>query len=103
MGLYLDDFHRDDPLILQIVCDYQKPRMARIGGCVGNRRQCKLCSFLRLLRLTKQVFLIIFTAMIYMATVHGFGMRVVDIKRTGGNLKLAMKACLPKLEIQLAI
>ncbi|KAF2993219.1 hypothetical protein E8E13_000910 [Curvularia kusanoi] len=29
--------------------------------------------------------------MIYMATVHGFGMRVVDIKRTGGNLKLAMK------------
>ncbi|KAF3031500.1 hypothetical protein E8E12_000456 [Didymella heteroderae] len=37
------------------------------------------------------VFLIIFTVMIHEETVHGFGMRVVDIKRTGGDLRTAMK------------
>lgn len=29
--------------------------------------------------------------MIYKATTYGFGMRVVDIKRTGGDLIKAMK------------
>jgi hypothetical protein len=43
--------------------------------------------------LISQVFLIIFTAMIYEATMHGFGMRVVDIQRSGGNLRKAMKVC----------
>lgn len=41
--------------------------------------------------LTMKLFLIVFAAMVYQATLYGFGMRVVDIKRTGGDLKEAMK------------
>ena len=41
--------------------------------------------------LTPQLFLIIFTVMIHEETQYGFGLRVVDIKRTGGDLKTAMK------------
>lgn len=39
----------------------------------------------------EQVWLIIFAVCVYMATIYGFGTRVVDIKRTGGNIKEAMK------------
>ncbi|KAF9697717.1 hypothetical protein EKO04_003971 [Ascochyta lentis] len=37
------------------------------------------------------MFLIVFAAMIYKATTYGFGLRVVDIKRTGGDYTKAMK------------
>lgn len=40
---------------------------------------------------TEQVWLIIFAVCVYMATIYGFGMRVVDIKRTGGDIKEALK------------
>lgn len=41
--------------------------------------------------LISQLFLIIFTVMIHEETQHGFGLRVADIKRTGGDLITAMK------------
>ena len=41
--------------------------------------------------LTPQLFLIIFTVMIHEETQYGFGLRVADIKRTGGDLITAMK------------
>ncbi|CAO2647456.1 Nn.00g083780.m01.CDS01 [Neocucurbitaria sp. VM-36] len=37
------------------------------------------------------VFLIILAACIYKSTTYGFGMKVVDIKRTGGNVTKALK------------
>jgi hypothetical protein len=41
--------------------------------------------------LISQLFLIIFTVMIHEETRYGFGLHIVDIKRTGGDLKTAMK------------
>ena len=41
--------------------------------------------------LTGQIFLMLFAAMIFASTHYGFGMHVVDIVRTGGDVKEALK------------
>ncbi|KAF1848181.1 uncharacterized protein K460DRAFT_364149 [Cucurbitaria berberidis CBS 394.84] len=41
--------------------------------------------------IASNLFLILFAAFVFKATTYGFGMRVVDIKRTGGNVTTAMK------------
>ncbi|KAF2621930.1 hypothetical protein BU25DRAFT_481224 [Macroventuria anomochaeta] len=62
--------------------------LCRLSATVKNRGWLGLEDGLVI---AANVFLIIFTAMIYEATIHGFGMRIVDIKRSGGDLKTAMK------------
>ena len=66
--------------------------MAGTGGYVRASSQCMLTTPRPRYSLTTQVFLILFAAMVYTATAHGFGMRMVDIRRTGGDLVKAMKA-----------
>lgn len=41
--------------------------------------------------LTGQIFLMLFAAMVFASTHYGFGMHVVDIVRTGGDVKEALK------------
>jgi predicted DNA repair protein MutK len=41
-----------------------------------------------------QIFLIVFAAMVYTATVYGFGTHVVDLQRNGGSLPKAMMVTL---------
>ena len=91
LGLSCPDHGCNSAVILQAMGDHQKQRVARLGGCAGDSSERKYRLSYCNGRLTTKVFLIIFTAMVYEATMHGFGMRVVDIKRTGGDLRTAMK------------
>lgn len=67
--------------------------MAGLGGLLGHDGQCKLCNSLDHGGLVdySQIFLILLASFIYTATTYGFGMRVVDIVATGGNVTKAMK------------
>lgn len=62
-----------------------------MGRCACCDRRCESIRTLLSHRLIAQIFLILSAAMVYTATTYGFGMREIDIIRTGGDLRTAMK------------